>query len=151
MTSLLNISTPFSSSHVVFIAHKSDALDTQVADLLAEELRWRKISYFLDKDTLILGDDFENRILSAVGSATLVVVLFPKESSHWVDFEAACAFFEQKLLPVSLAGSKIPAPYNRIQTHIVHIVDGREIYLQLMLSLTRLRKGYLVLRKIDKK
>ncbi|MDE2388864.1 MAG: toll/interleukin-1 receptor domain-containing protein [Betaproteobacteria bacterium] len=91
MTSLLNISTPFSSSHVVFIAHKSDALDTQVADLLAEELRWRKISYFLDKDTLILGDDFENRILSAVGSATLVVVLFQKESSHWVYFEAACA------------------------------------------------------------
>jgi hypothetical protein len=111
------------SKPTVFIAHRSDKLDTRVAEQLADELKLRDISYFLDKDTLKLGDDFQERILSAVGSATIVVVLFPQSPSSWVAFEAACAFFEQKLLPVSLAGSQVPEPYNRLQTYTIDVVD----------------------------
>ena len=108
----------------VFISHKSNELDSRVADLLADQLRERGISYFLDKDTLSLGDDFERRIVAAVGTATMVIVLFPQDQSSWVAFEAACAFFDRKLLPISLNGSVVPDPYNTIQTHTVRLLDG---------------------------
>jgi hypothetical protein len=109
----------------VFISHSSDPLEIEAAERLADEIRSRNLTCFIDKDELHLGDDYENRIVAAVRVATMVVVLFPERPSNWVAFEAACAYFDGKLLPVSFGGSVVPEPYNRFQTHTIAVADEK--------------------------
>jgi hypothetical protein len=109
----------------VFISHSSDPLEIEAAERLADEIRRRNLTCFIDKDELRLGDDYENRIVAAVRVATMVVVLFPQRPSNWVAFEASCAYFDGKLLPVSFGGSVVPEPYNRFQTHTIDVKDEK--------------------------
>jgi uncharacterized membrane protein len=109
----------------VFISHASSPLEVEAAERLADEIRSRNLTCFIDKDELHLGDDYENRIVGAVRVATMVVVLFPQRPSNWVAFEAACAYFDGKLLPVSFGGSVVPEPYNRFQTHTINVQDEK--------------------------
>ncbi len=96
----------------VFISYRST--EYEVADRLRAKLEARGLRPFLDTEGIRSGEFFARKILGAVRRARIVVVFFGHDLSSWVHFEAACAFFDEKLLPVALDGAKVPQPYNRI-------------------------------------
>jgi hypothetical protein len=103
----------------VFVSHRSGK-DVMVAEALAHALRERGIDCFLDVENIDSGEAFAARILNGIKNSQLVVVLFGENISPWLHFEASCAFFEKKLLPVSLNGAEVPLPYGRIEYYGVH-------------------------------
>ena len=111
----------------VFISHRSGARDTAVARLIAEGLEAQGIRVFLDTKDILGGDSFIRPILRSVRRSRLVIVLFGDDLSSWVHFEAAVAFFDEKLLPVALNGVEVPNPYRRIQHHIVAAPDAGRV------------------------
>ena len=46
----------------------------------------------------------------------------------WIHFEALCAFFDQKFLPVSVDGVEVPLPYCRVQHENVSTNTEEECY-----------------------
>jgi hypothetical protein len=98
----------------VFISHRSTWPHRELSDALKAKLEKRNIRYFLDEKSLHAGDAFTARIIESIRRSRLVVVFFPKEMSPWLHFEAACAFFDRKLLPVAVDGGVVPPPYDRI-------------------------------------
>jgi hypothetical protein len=98
----------------VFISHRSTSPSHELCDAFKAKLDRRNIRYFFDEKSLHAGDAFSSRIVESMRRSRLVVVFFPKEMSPWLHFEAACAFFDQKLLPVAVEGGVVPPPYDRI-------------------------------------
>jgi hypothetical protein len=106
----------------VFVSHRSTRLNRELAEALVAKLQDRKIQYFLDEKNIHLGDAFTTRISESIRRSRLVVVFFPNEMSAWEHFEAACAFFDRKLLPVAVDGGVVPSPY----AHIHHVSVNTE-------------------------
>jgi len=104
----------------VFVSHRSTPVDRELAEALRAELDKREIHSFLDEKDIHPGDAFTTRIIESIRRSQLVVVFFPKEMSAWVHFEAACAYFDRKLLPVAVDGGVVPPPYDRIHHESVH-------------------------------
>src|ERR1041385_7313937 len=104
-----------SGKYDVFISHHSAGIDSDISRALATALDQRGITNFLDTRILLPGDDFEQYILECIEAAKLVIVFFHNEPSSWVLFEAACAFFDRKLIPISVDASAVPQPYNRLE------------------------------------
>jgi len=103
----------------VFVSHRSGQ-DVAIAEALTHTIRERGIDCFLDVENIDCGESFSKRILDGIKRSQLVVVLFGDDISAWVHFEASCAYFERKLIPVSLNGAEVPLPYGRLQYHQVH-------------------------------
>jgi hypothetical protein len=103
----------------VFISHRSTSPYQELSDKLTAKLHDRNISYFFDVENLHTGEAFAARIIENIQKSRLVVVLFPKEMSPWLHFEAACAFFDHKLFPIAVDDGKVPPPYDRIQHETV--------------------------------
>ena len=97
-----------------FISYRSTAVGEEISQQLFGILSERGIDSFLDARKIYAGDDFTREILAGVERSRVVIVLFEAEPSSWVHFEAACAFFDQKLIPVSVNGADVPSPYNQI-------------------------------------
>lgn len=105
-----------SAEFEVYIAyHRSTPRARAVAERLAEKLSVRGVTPFLDTKDIEAGEPFIRPILSNIRRARLVIVLFTSKLSTWVHFEAACAFFDEKLLAVTIDGASVPMPYGRIQ------------------------------------
>jgi hypothetical protein len=116
-------STKVRASLDVFIAHRSISPDRNVARVLREELNSRNIRNFFDEEDFHAGDSIERKIESNILRARLVVVFFSKDPSSWVDFEAACALYDGKLVPVSINDYPIPPPYNELHFEKVNAND----------------------------
>jgi hypothetical protein len=77
-----------------------------------------------------MGDDWLQKIHSALNSAKVVVALFSDAalSRPWVHFEAGGAWFaEKKLMPVCLGNLKpegLPKPYSNIQGCNLHEISA---------------------------
>jgi hypothetical protein len=76
-----------------------------------------------NRSHLILGDDWLQKIRSALESCKIVIALLSPESitRPWVNFEAGGAWFHQNktLIPVcigDLVPTKLPKPYSTIQS-----------------------------------
>jgi hypothetical protein len=86
------------------------------------------IRIFLSEDhyQIRLGDDWLEKIRSALNSAKIVIALFSKDalSRPWVHFEAGGAWFaKKKLIPVCLGDldpANLPKPYSNIQGCNLH-------------------------------
>ncbi len=98
----------------VFIAHINQTLPNAVAHRLLQLLADRGLTCFLDMRDLSTGVSYIRPIVASIRQARVVVVLFGEAPSAWVQFEAGCAFADEKLMPVSI-GAAVPAPYDRIQ------------------------------------
>jgi len=105
----------------VFISHRSTDRDTSLAVVLKEKLYERGIAAFLDTQNIPDGVPYSDVIFDNIRRSRLLVVFFDADISSWVHFEASCAFFDQKLLPVSIDGAKVPSPYDTIQHDNVNI------------------------------
>jgi TIR domain len=103
----------------VFISHRSISPYQELSNALKAKFDDRGIRCFLDEKSLHAGDVFASRIVESIRRSRLVVVFFPKEMSPWLHFEAACAFFDQKLLPIAVDDGVVPPPYNCIQHEAV--------------------------------
>jgi hypothetical protein len=75
----------------------------------------RGIDSFLDSKKLKAGDIYGAEIQERIRQARVVVVFFDEELTSWLHFEAACAFFDHKLVPVSIQGAAVPSPYDAVQ------------------------------------
>lgn len=99
----------------VFISHRNTEVSTDFAHRLCDRLGEIGVTAWLDKDRLSAGTSYKREITEAIRKARAVVCLFEPEKSDWLIFEAGCAFFDHKLIPVSLQGVEVPAPYSGIQ------------------------------------
>jgi hypothetical protein len=104
----------------VFISHRSSDSGDRMAGLLFEELRARGVESFLDAERIGAGEEYTDRILEGISTSRIVVVLFEESGSTWVHLEAACAFFDAKLVPVSVDGAPVPPPYDQIHHESLH-------------------------------
>jgi uncharacterized membrane protein len=106
----------------VFISHRSIALHRALAEELKAKLDRRNIECFLDTKSLHLGDNFTAQIKENIRTSQLIVVFFPRDEhmSSWIHFEAACAFFDRKLLPVAVDDAVVPDPYHSIEHESIH-------------------------------
>ena len=111
----------------VFISHRSEELDTRLAEAIAIKLREAGVSCFVDTHDLQGGDNFLERIQQSIKEARIVIVLFDEIISTWVHFEASCAFFDDKLFPISINKADIPLPYSRVHYENISISDSLEI------------------------
>ena len=123
----------------VFISHRSTERDRALAEALCRKLEARGVSTFLDTTQIEGGQSFTRRIIRCIRRARLVIVLFSEELSSWVQFEAGCAFFDEKLLAVSVDGAPVPPPYGRIQVEKVGAItddcDGADAALDRIVDL----------------
>jgi hypothetical protein len=78
----------------------------------------RGIDAFLDLKKLKAGDTYGSEIQESIRQARVVVVFFDEELTSWLHFEAACALFDRKLVPVSIQGAVVPPPYDQIQLQV---------------------------------
>jgi hypothetical protein len=85
---------------------------------LYELLSARGIDAFLDVKKLQAGDIYGSEIQESIRQARVVVVFFDDELTSWLHFEAACALFDHKLVPVSIQGATVPPPYDQIQLEV---------------------------------
>jgi len=102
----------------VFISHRSTKRGQDVAGRLYEMLSARGIDSFLDIKKLKAGDIYGSEIQESIRQARVVVVFFDDELTSWLHFEAACAFFDRKLVPVSIQGAAVPPPYDQVQLEL---------------------------------
>ena len=83
--------TPVTRTWLVFISHAGT--DTWVAKRIAEQIEERGADTFLDESHIAVGEDFEERILSALDQADeLLVLLTPwslKRPYVWAEIGAA--------------------------------------------------------------
>ena len=108
----------------VFISHRSTETSKAIATNLYFKLQKRNINCFLDTKNIGGGESFLHTILSNVRRSRLVIVIFDDNLSSWVLFEASCAFFDQKLLPVAINEAEVPPPYNRIHNEKINTNDS---------------------------
>jgi hypothetical protein len=102
----------------VFISHRSTKRGQEVAGRLYDMLKDRHIDSFLDIEKLKAGDLYASEIQESIRQARVVVVFFDDELTSWLHFEAACGFFDRKLVPVSIQGSAVPPPYDQVQLEV---------------------------------
>ena len=102
----------------VFISHRSTERGQDVARRLYEMLTARGIDSFLDVKKLQPGDMYGSEIQESIRQARVVVVFFDEELTSWLHFEAACALFDRKLVPVSIQGATVPPPYDQVQLEV---------------------------------
>jgi len=107
----------------VFISHRSTERDSLMAATLFAKLKERGITCFLDINDIPGGESFSHVILENIRRSRLVVVFIDEDMTSWIHFEASCAFFDQKLMPVSINGFDVPLPYGKIQHERVNIND----------------------------
>jgi hypothetical protein len=111
----------------------SDKLNGSITDRLKGRTTHKSsIRIFLSEDQfqIRLGDDWLEKISSALISAKVVIALFSKEAltRSWVHFEAGGAWFlEKKLIPVCLGDihpETLPRPYSNKQGCNLHDNDA---------------------------
>jgi len=83
----------------VFIAWSEET--KEAAGLIHQHLEDEHLSPWLS-DQIESGAPFRTRIRETILGADLVIAVFPKEPSRWQIAEAGLAYFEQKLLPVTI-------------------------------------------------
>lgn len=127
-------------SFEVFISHRSTPRASALARELFDKLRARSVDAFLDTERLEAGAWFASEIQESIRNARVVVVFFDDEVSSWVHFEAACAFFDRKLIPVAIGHAVVPPPYSQVQ----HESDGDGTALDRVVDQVERRLAYKV-------
>lgn len=122
---------PSFADREVFISHRNTEASLRFAHLLCTRLTEAGVTAWLDKDRLKAGISYKREITEAIRKARAVVCLFEPEKSDWLIFEAGCAFFDHKLIPVSLRGAEVPAPYSNIQAVDMPTEDEEDFEVQL--------------------
>ena len=109
----------------VFISYAKE--DHSLASLLAARLEAEGYTVWWDTH-LITGDSFRKRIMTELGRARAVIVIWTRHSieSDWVQSEAGRAHAARTLVPVkdpALEYSDIPPPFDNMHTESVHAHD----------------------------
>ena len=117
--------TPGNGMADVFISYAKE--DHSLASLLAARLEAEGYTVWWDT-RLITGDSFRKRIMTELGRARAVIVIWTRHSieSDWVQSEAGRAHAARTLVPVkdpALEYSDIPPPFDNMHTESVHAHD----------------------------
>jgi hypothetical protein len=131
----------------VFISYAKE--DHGLASLLAARLEAEGYSVWWD-DHLNTGDMFRKRIMTELGQARAVIVIWTRYSieSDWVQSEAGRAHAARTLVPVrdpALDYSDIPPPFDNMHTESVHAHDKVAAALTAQLERPESRRGDLSL------
>jgi hypothetical protein len=104
----------------IFIAW---TLETKAAaQVLCRHLSASGFSVWMS-DHIQAGSRFREEIRRSIRSADLVIAVLPKEPSRWLTAEAGLAYFEEKLLPISIDEDVTVEPFNELQTHVLTSAD----------------------------
>lgn len=106
----------------IFVSY--DHSDRIHAEKLAQSLEALGWSVFWDYK-IRTAEDFEERILGELASASCVIVLWSKKSirSEWVFREARIGLERKRMLPVTIENVRLPEEFQRL--NVVHLPEGK--------------------------
>lgn len=96
----------------VFLAWSGDT--KHAAETIRACLQSKKVEVWWSDDTA-KGEKFREEARRQIRSADLVVAIFPSEPSPWFLAEAGLAYFEEKVLPVTIDDAKVCEPFGAFQ------------------------------------
>ena len=108
----------------IFISHihEDEIAANALKRFITAKTEPHRLKIFVSSSQLRIGDEWLDKIRSALKAAKVVIALFSPEaiSRPWVNFEAGGAWFssEKILMPLCLGGlnpATLPKPYSNIQ------------------------------------
>jgi hypothetical protein len=119
------LSTRYRHHNRIFIAWSHET--EPAAEAIRAYLDHRGFSTWMSAE-IKGGRRFREEIGSRIRTADLVIAVLPTNPSHWIVAEAGLAYFEQKLIPISLGSDSATDLFEDLQTlKISHIDDDEQL------------------------